>query len=246
MKKFILGVFIFAYAGFCFAVNTYRAHIDNAERNFKEGKFSKSIEIYESLIKVEKIEDPYIYYNLSNAYYRNGDVGKAILNIERALRLAPRDKEIKNNMQFLYSVIGHNQERTIKDIFLKHFTLNEITIVTSVLLIFFLCIESLFIIKKLPIFKHLIVVLTLFLFLCAFALSLKGCQEFMLKEAVVLYSVNVRSGPGENNPEISTVPEGKLVNIIFRSGDWVNIKFKSSGKSFAGWIRANDIGSVNE
>jgi hypothetical protein len=246
MKKFILFVLIFVYFSFCFASNVYRTQIDNAEKNFKEGNFSKSIEIYESLIKVEKIEDPYIYYNLSNAYYRNGDVGKAILNIEKALKLAPRDKEIKNNMQFLYSLVGHSKEQAIKDTFLKHFTLNEITIVTSILLIFFICILSLFIIKKMQFFKHFIVLLILFLLLCGSALTLKGCQEFMLKGAVILSSANVRSGPGENNPEISTVYEGKLVNIVSRSGDWVNIKFKSNGKNFVGWIRASDVGNINE
>lgn len=239
MKKFILFVLVFICFSFCFASNVYRTQIDNAERNFKEGNFSKTIEIYESLIKIEKIQDPYVYY-------RNGNIGKAILNIEKALRLAPRDKEIKNNMQFLYSVVGRNKEGTIKDIFFKHFSLNEITIITSISLIFFLCILSLFIIKKIPIFKYLIVFLTLFLFLCGSALTLKGCQEFALKEAIILSSVNVRSGPGENNSEISTLSEGKLVNIVSRSGDWVNIRFKSKGEDFIGWIPNNDVESINE
>jgi hypothetical protein len=238
--------FLFFSSSFCFSTNLYHYQIENAEKSFKEGNFSKSIEIYESLIKIEKVQDPYIYYNLSNAYYRNGDLGKAILNIEKALKLAPRDKEIKNNMQFLYSVVGHNQERTIKDTFLKHFTLNEITILTSILLVLFLCVLSLFIVRKISMVKHFVVFLVLALFLCTCILALKGCQEFTLKEAVILSSCDIRSESGDNNPKIFTVSEGKLVNIVAQSGDWINIKFKSNRKDLNGWIRSSDVGNLNE
>jgi hypothetical protein len=246
MRKIALFVLFFVCFVFCFASNIYHTQIDNAERNFKEGNFSKTIEIYESLIKIEKIQDPYVYYNLSNAYYRNGDLGKAILNIEKAFKLAPRDKEIKNNMKFLYNLVEHGKEKNIKDIFLKYFTLNEITIITSILLVLFFSILPLFIIKRNPIFKNFMLFLSLFLFFFVVVLTLKGCQEFTLKEAVILSSGRVRSGPGENNPEIFTVSEGKLVNIIARNGSWVNIKFKSKGENFSGWIHSNDIGSMNE
>jgi hypothetical protein len=247
MRNIIFFALLFVFSSsFCFSTNLYHYQIENAEKSFKEGNFSKSIEIYESLIKIEKVQDPYIYYNLSNAYYRNGDLGKAILNIEKALKLAPRDKEIKNNMQFLYSVVGHNQERTIKDTFLKHFTLNEITILTSILLVLFLCVLSLFIIRKISMVKHFVVFLVVVLFLCSCILALKGCQEFTLKEAVILSSCDIRSGPGNNNPKIFTVSEGKLVNIVAQSGDWINIKFKSNRKDLSGWIRSSDVGNINE
>jgi hypothetical protein len=246
VRKIALFVLLFVCFAFCFAANIYNTQVDNAERNFKEGNFSKTIEIYESLIKIEKIQDPYIYYNLSNAYYRNGDLGKAILNIEKAFKLAPRDKEIKSNMKFLYTLVGHDKEQNIKDIVLKCFTLNEITIATSILLILFFAAVSLFIIKKNLIFKNFVLFLLFFLFFCISILTLKACQEFTLKEAVILASASVRSGPGENNPEIFSISEGKLVNIVARNGHWVNIRFKSKGEDFIGWIPNNDIGTINE
>jgi hypothetical protein len=244
VRKICLFVLVFVCFSFCFASNVYHTQIDNAEKNFKEGNFSKTIETYESLIEIEKIQDPYLYYNLSNAYYRNGDIGKAILNIEKAFKLAPRDKEIKSNMKFLYALVGHTKEQSIKDIVIGQFTLNEITLITSILVALFFSILSLFIIKKNPIFKNLALVFSLFLFFCISVLTLKCYQEFTLKGAVILSSVSVRSGPGENNPEIFTVSEGKLVSIVSRNGNWVNIRFKSRGKDFVGWIPSNDVGKV--
>ena len=148
MRKFILIFTVYLSFGICFAKNIHQTQIDNAENSFKKGNFLKTIEMYESLIQIEEVEDPYVYYNLSNAYYRAGNIGKAILNIEKASKLAPRDKDIKENMQFLHAEAGQEREQNIQDILLKHFSLNEITIASSIFIILFLLSFSLFLLKK--------------------------------------------------------------------------------------------------
>lgn len=42
-------------------------------------------------------------YNLGNALYRQGELGQALLCYERAHRLAPRDRDIKENLDFCRS-----------------------------------------------------------------------------------------------------------------------------------------------
>ncbi len=39
-----------------------------------------------------------LFYNLGNAYYKQGDHGRAILNYRRAQQLAPRDPDIEANL----------------------------------------------------------------------------------------------------------------------------------------------------
>jgi tetratricopeptide (TPR) repeat protein len=117
MKKILGLISTCLYFSICFAENTYQTQIANAEENFLKNNFSKTIEIYESLIQIEKVNSPYIYYNLSNAYYRNGNLGKAILNVEKALGLAPRDIEIKNNAEYLNTVAGQIRRKSFPDIF---------------------------------------------------------------------------------------------------------------------------------
>ena len=41
-----------------------------------------------------------LYFNLGNAYYKDGDIAKAILFYERALRLDPSDADIRYNLDF--------------------------------------------------------------------------------------------------------------------------------------------------
>jgi tetratricopeptide (TPR) repeat protein len=246
MRKFILIFTVYLSFGICFAKNIHQTQIDNAENSFKKGNFLKTIEIYESLIQIEEVEDPYVYYNLSNAYFRAGNIGKAILNIEKASKLAPRDKDIKENMQFLHAEAGQEREQNIQDILLKHFSLNEITIASSIFIILFLLSFSLFLLKKNLSVKRIVILFIFFLIICLPLFALKSCDEFSVKKAVVLSSSIIRSGPGENNPEIFRFAEGKVVDIISESENWINITAHSKGKSVSGWIEAKNIGSINE
>ncbi len=65
---------------------------------FVSGKYAEAIQDDETLLKHRCYSVP-IFYNLANAYFRDGKVGFAILNYERALWLAPRDADIKANLQ---------------------------------------------------------------------------------------------------------------------------------------------------
>ena len=246
MKK-ILSLLIICFCfGICCAKSMYQTQIDNAEENFKKGNFSKTIEIYESLIQIEKVNNPYIHYNLSNAYYRNCNLGKAILNIEKALKLAPRDNDIKNNAQYLHSIAGNDRQKILADIVLQHFSLNEITIVFSVVLILFITSLSLLLIKRSLIFKKFTASSIIFLIACIPLLCLKVYDEFSVRKAVLVSASSIRSGPGNNNPGIFTLPEGKIASIVAKSGDWINIKVESENKKLTGWIESNAIGSINE
>jgi SH3-like domain-containing protein len=66
-----------------------------------------------------------------------------------------------------------------------------------------------------------------------------------VKEAVVLSASNVRNGPGENNSNVFTIPEGKIVSVISESRNWNNIKTESENKSLMGWIENSTLGSIN-
>jgi tetratricopeptide (TPR) repeat protein len=246
MKKIVLIFIVCLGFGICFAENIHQTQLDNAEESFKKGDFQRTIEIYESLIKIEKIKDPYVYYNLSNAYYRAGNIGKAILNIEKALKLAPRDKDIKENAQFLHLEAGQKREQTIQDILLKHFSLNEITIALSIFIILFFFSLSLSLLKRNKSIKRTAIFLLFSLIACLSIFILKGCDELSIKKAVILSPSVVRSGPGENNPEIFRISKGKVVNIISESNDWLSINTKLKNESVSGWIEAKNVGSINE
>ena len=52
---------------------------EEAAQAYQEGNYARSIELYEQLLAGEQ-ESAVLYYNLGNAYYKTGEMAKAILN----------------------------------------------------------------------------------------------------------------------------------------------------------------------
>ncbi len=69
---------------------------------YAKGDYPAAIEVYEALLANQGIA-PEVYYNLGNAYYKSSEIGKAILNYERALQLDPSDNDIRFNLELARS-----------------------------------------------------------------------------------------------------------------------------------------------
>ena len=79
-----------------------------ANQLYDEGKFAEAAAAYE---KIEP-KAAHIYFNLGNAWFRQGKLGLAILNYERARRLAPRDPDIVANLKFAEQHLGVDEANT--------------------------------------------------------------------------------------------------------------------------------------
>lgn len=70
-----------------------------ANQAYKEGHFQEAIDGYSQLIQSGH-ETGHLFYNLGNAYFRLDQLGRAILNYERARLLIPRDPDLKFNLRY--------------------------------------------------------------------------------------------------------------------------------------------------
>ncbi|MCX8073914.1 MAG: BatD family protein [Candidatus Binatia bacterium] len=64
--------------------------------------YAAAIAAYEKVVD-QGVGSANLFFNLGNAYYKLGNLGKAILNYERAHALAPRDADILANLEFARS-----------------------------------------------------------------------------------------------------------------------------------------------
>jgi tetratricopeptide (TPR) repeat protein len=71
-----------------------------ANADYTAGKYTSAIEGYESLVK-NGHWNASVFYDLGNAYFRKNDLGRAILNYERALALDPAQPEARANLQLV-------------------------------------------------------------------------------------------------------------------------------------------------
>jgi tetratricopeptide (TPR) repeat protein len=73
-----------------------------ANQLFDAGQFAEAAAAYEQLLP----KTAAIYFNLGNAYVRAGQLGRAVLNYERARRIAPRDPDVLANLKFTEEKLG--------------------------------------------------------------------------------------------------------------------------------------------
>lgn len=66
-------------------------------RLYQEGEFAGAVASYRSVAE-SGFESAALYYNLGNAHFRLGEIGPAVLNYERALRLDPGNDDIRANL----------------------------------------------------------------------------------------------------------------------------------------------------
>lgn len=74
----------------------------SANQLYDAGKFTEAAVVYE---KIEP-KTAHVYFNLGNAHFREGKLGLAVLDYERARRLAPRDPDIVANLKFAERRLG--------------------------------------------------------------------------------------------------------------------------------------------
>ena len=109
---------------------------------FKQGNeayskrdFSGAVEIYEQLITASGYGAG-LLFNLGNSYAVSGQTGKAILNYERALRLAPSDSDIQGNLELIRKESGlFPREYSWSERFFQLLDLNQWTISAFFLLL---------------------------------------------------------------------------------------------------------------
>ncbi|MDR2771975.1 MAG: tetratricopeptide repeat protein [Elusimicrobiota bacterium] len=247
MKKF---VFVF---GFLFvAVNGYVADLDvsqikNAQAVFDTGNYSQAIEIYETIISIDRIKNPYLYYNLSNAYFRNGELPKALLNLQRAKRLIPRNKDVRHNESYVEALLAQEQGyRFPKELFFTtYFSLNEITVAASLFLMLCFISVFLFIINRKPLFKKIAFYLgAIFFILCLLLIYKKLWQS--RNNAVILEPATLRaiSSADESNSNNLSLPAGSFVCFVLEKNALVLVKASVDGKSVEGWVSSLRIEKI--
>lgn len=101
--------------------NSITGDPDRAQRLYDEAILN-----YQKIISDGGVQNPKVYYNLANAYFLNGDIGRAILNYRRAEMLDKSDTNIQKNLAFARSkridkVPVKTEERIMQTLFFWHY-----------------------------------------------------------------------------------------------------------------------------
>ncbi len=210
---------------------------------YSKGEYKTAITLYEELAKDGEAAS--LYYNLGNAYYKDGQIAKAILNYERALLLNPSMSDARFNLEMAQQKVVDKIE-TIDEFFLtswKHSIQNLMSVGSwsiGAIVLFFMFIAFLlaflFIrivwVKKVSFFSAL-VVLCFCIMANVFASDLKKKQLNRTGAIIMTPTVTIKSSPDQSGTDLFILHEGTKVNIRSRLGDWSEIIL---GNGNIGWL----------
>lgn len=113
--KSVTRFVIFVFVALCSVIPVYprESSAAMADTLYANGEYSKAAEAYLAIIKVDG-DSPGILFNLANSYAQVGDMGNAILYYSRANRLAPHNKEIKNNLDYFMSKVEDSNRAELR------------------------------------------------------------------------------------------------------------------------------------
>jgi hypothetical protein len=97
-----------ALAGADQSAASLRQLFEEGNRWYESGDYEQAIETYEAVLERGGVA-PELYYNLGNAYFQAGELGPAVLNYERALRLSPREADTRANLNLVSSLLRDKQ-----------------------------------------------------------------------------------------------------------------------------------------
>ena len=225
-----------------------------ANQLYENGRFNQASQIYQQLAD-QGFSQSELLYNLGNAHYKQGDLGWAILNYERAARLSPRDGDIQANLDFSRAQTIDQLETepaSPLDQWLKFnvsmVTLNELSLIT--LGSFWLMLGLIILYRhshsdKIRSRLQLaLIVVTLSFAINAFTLGSRLYVEATSPQAIVVAeNMDLYSGPGEDYLTEFTLHSGTQVNLLETRGQWARISLP--GEQSQGWAPIGAVETIN-
>ena len=214
------------------------------------GQWQESIDAWESALNAG-VENPELYYNLGNAYFKTSENARAILNYERALKLDPSFSDARFNLELASSLVQDKID-AVPEFVLKSwarklcYVMNSDAwaVISILFLAVFLGLLILFArgatpgLRRLGFYGAIVVIL-----MAAGSYGMARWQRNMYIKAdyaIVMRPVSsVKSSPSaESSKDLFVLHEGTKVSILDSVGKWYNISL-SDGRQ--GWIPESDI-----
>jgi len=249
MKKIFI-LFLFAL---CFTKGAQAFNPDSAFAKgnalYQKKEFVKAAEAYQGIIKAG-YQGASVYYNLGNAYFRDGKIGYAILNYEKAAKLSPGDDEIIHNLK-VANFRTLDKVQPVPEFFLFRFWNRAIllfsvsgwTVASFIIYLAFLVFTGIYFVSGNPFLQRTsffsgLSTLVLFMFAVTFLFQRISYQHSMNKGIIVVPTSVVKPAPDSQGQDSFVIHEGMKALIEDKVNEWVKIKLPD-GK--IGWIQGTNI-----
>ena len=217
------------------------ANFSAANQLYAEGKFSEAAKSYEAILRSGAVS-PNLLFNQGNAEFKSGNLGSAIAAYRHAALLAPRDTDIRANLEFARNQVqGPTVRATRWQSMLGSLTLNEWTALAAIA--FWLALALFATMQLRPASKNALrgparATAIVALFFCACLGAAVNVHSSKPVAVVISPDAVARSGPFNDALNAFVVHDGAELPVLDRRDGWVQV---SDGATRTGWIQDGQV-----
>jgi tetratricopeptide (TPR) repeat protein len=231
-----------------FAIGTARtladplaSAFDAANKLYEQAKYIDAAAAYEKLLQKGQVSEA-LYFNWGNALFKSGNIGRAIAAYQEAQGLAPRDPDVRANLQFARNQVpGPTLLPDRLSRWLGKLNLNEWTCLAAGGVWLWLLLLTLFQWRRdlrapLKSFVAWIGLVTAGLCAC-FVMAFYSAR--LVHQAIIVAPETVaRQAPLDESQSAFTLHDGAELQILDQKDQWLQVE---ADPRRIGWVRKADV-----
>jgi tetratricopeptide (TPR) repeat protein len=217
-----------------------------ARAAYDRGDFPAAAAAYTELL-AQGVDRAEVYYDLGNAEFKAGRIGRAVAAYRRALRRAPADEDVRYNLNYVRGFVRQAPDRTgpLARLAGDVVTWAPSAVLARAALAAYLLLAALagaWLLTRGRVAWlrwGTAVAAGLFLFAASWAAVRIGLDRNARWGVVVSAQAEARNGPSAEYQVGFVIPEGREVRLLGREGTWVAVGLPAEG--YQGWVQAADV-----
>lgn len=214
-----------------------------ANAAYREGDYARAQSDYQAIVDAGW-ESGAVYFNLANAYFKLNELGEAIAYYDRALRLRPRDADLRANANFARSLVPSDTEdapalwQRLWQGHLDFYSRDEMAVILLMLLLIAGGVHVAAVYRGWPRRRVRSGLLLMGLVFLVYLLGLIAKIEAGNGRYVVITPTTARFEPRDEATAHYEIPEGRVLRLQKQEGAWARVE-RADGKT--GWVPREDL-----
>ncbi|PKL90307.1 MAG: hypothetical protein CVV23_00185 [Ignavibacteriae bacterium HGW-Ignavibacteriae-2] len=226
--------------------------MEKANKHYQEEQFNEAIVEYNKIIDQGYVSDA-LFYNLGNSYFRINQLGYAILNYERGLKLSPNDDDLKYNLEIANARTVDKIKNVPKlfitewwELLLTSLSINGWSVLVSLSFITLLLSLTFYFVGKSGRIQRIgfmsgsisFAVFVLFIIILFSVYNREMSTDYGV---VIKTEVSAKQTPDQKSSDVFIIHEGLKFELEDKVNDWSKIRL-SDGK--VGWLPNNSFEKI--
>lgn len=238
-----------------------RASWEAGVEAYNNKEYDKAVEAFESIVANDHASAD-VYYNLANAYFKlgqqaatsrpfaGGELGHAVLNYERALKLDPTMDDARYNLDIAKDMT--NDTEAVPDSLISiawramaramttngWVVLSLLALFVTIVMVLLYLLHGAIVVRKVAFFISLVTIVVAILSVALSLTQLKAAKDSGRAVILANDTVPVHASPDSSSKIIRLPSQGVTVELERVQGEWTEVCFADGEK---GWVRSTAV-----